>query len=56
MYESHFGLRQRPFRSMPDLGAYYPATPHEDALHSLRQAVTDDESMALLVGEPVLTR
>jgi MSHA biogenesis protein MshM len=52
MYESHFGLRQRPFRSTPDLGAYYPANAHEDALQLLRQAVVDDEPLALLFGEP----
>jgi MSHA biogenesis protein MshM len=52
MYQSHFGLRQRPFRSTPDAGAYYPATAHEDALTQLRQAVADDEPIALLVGEP----
>src|SRR5262245_32303297 len=52
MYQSHFGLRQRPFRSTPDPGSYYPATSHEDALHQLRQAVADDEPLALLIGEP----
>jgi type II secretory pathway predicted ATPase ExeA len=52
MYESHFGLRQRPFRSTPDLGAYYPANAHEDSLHLLRQAMIDDEPFALLYGEP----
>jgi type II secretory pathway predicted ATPase ExeA len=52
MYQSHFGLRQRPFRSTPDPGAYYPATAHETALHQLRQAIGDDEPVALLVGEP----
>jgi MSHA biogenesis protein MshM len=52
MYESHFGLRQRPFRSTPDPGAYYPSNVHEDALQQLRQAIADDEPLALLVGEP----
>jgi type II secretory pathway predicted ATPase ExeA len=52
MYESHFGLRQRPFRSTPDLAAYYPANAHEDALQVLRQAIADDEPIALLFGEP----
>jgi type II secretory pathway predicted ATPase ExeA len=52
MYQSHFGLRQRPFRSTPDPGAYYPATVHETALQQLRQAIADDEPVALLVGEP----
>ncbi len=52
MYQSHFGLRQRPFRSTPDPGAYYPATAHENALQQLRQAMADDEPIALLIGEP----
>jgi type II secretory pathway predicted ATPase ExeA len=52
MYQAHFGLRQRPFRSTPDPGAYYPATVHETALQQLRQAIIDDEPVALLVGEP----
>src|SRR4051812_18153830 len=51
MYQSHFGLRHRPFRSAPDIAAYYPATAHEEALHLLRQAVADDEPVALLTGE-----
>jgi type II secretory pathway predicted ATPase ExeA len=52
MYQSHFGLRQRPFRSTPDLAAYYPAATHEDALQLLHRAVADDEPVALLTGEP----
>jgi type II secretory pathway predicted ATPase ExeA len=52
MYQAHFGLRHRPFRSMPDPAAYYPATTHEEALHRIRQAVADDEPLAVLVGEP----
>ncbi len=52
MYEAHFGLRQRPFRSTPDPGGYYPAATHEAALHTLLGALTDDEGFALLTGEP----
>ena len=52
MYQAHFGLRHRPFRSMPDPAAYYPATTHEDALHRIRQAIADDDPVAVLVGEP----
>jgi len=52
MYESHFGLRQRPFRATPDSRWYYPATTHERALEQLVQALADDEGMALLTGEP----
>ena len=52
MYESHFGLRQRPFRPTPDSAWYYPATTHERALAQLVQTLADDEGMALLTGEP----
>lgn len=52
MYETHFGLSQRPFRATPDLGSYYPATGHESALARLLQAVRDDEGWAVLTGEP----
>jgi type II secretory pathway predicted ATPase ExeA len=52
MYEAHFGLRQRPFRSTPDPGCYYPAAAHEAALHLLLGALADDEGFALLTGEP----
>jgi type II secretory pathway predicted ATPase ExeA len=52
MYESHFGLRQRPFGSIPDSEAYYAATGHERALAQLLQAIQDAEGLALLTGEP----
>jgi type II secretory pathway predicted ATPase ExeA len=52
MYESHFGLRRRPFRAIPDSGFYYPASGHERAFAQLRQALADDEGLALLIGEP----
>ena len=52
MYETHFGLRQRPFRGIPDIECYYPATSHEQALSRLILAINDDEGLALLTGEP----
>jgi type II secretory pathway predicted ATPase ExeA len=52
MYETHFGLRERPFRPTPDTGCYYPATSHEQTLARLLQALADDEGLALLTGEP----
>ncbi|MBI1914765.1 MAG: AAA family ATPase [Planctomycetes bacterium] len=52
MYESHFGLKQRPFHSAPDCSRYYPATGHEHALEQLLQALADDEGLVLLTGEP----
>lgn len=52
MYEKHFGLRQRPFRSTPDCSLYYPSTGHENALNLLQQGLQDQESLLLLTGEP----
>jgi type II secretory pathway predicted ATPase ExeA len=52
MYESHFGLRQRPFRASPDSGSYYPATGHELALQRLLRAMADGEGPVLLSGAP----
>jgi type II secretory pathway predicted ATPase ExeA len=52
MYESHFGLRRRPFRPTPDTEGYYPATCHERALAQLLQALADGEGLALVTGEP----
>jgi type II secretory pathway predicted ATPase ExeA len=52
MYETHFGLRQRPFRPTPDTACYYPATSHERALAQLHQALADEEGLLLLTGDP----
>jgi type II secretory pathway predicted ATPase ExeA len=51
MYETHFGLRQRPFRATPDSGCYYPATGHERAQLRLLRALADGEGPVLLTGE-----
>jgi type II secretory pathway predicted ATPase ExeA len=50
MYDSHFGLRRRPFRPTPDTDAYYPATTHEAALDQLVRAFNDEEGLFLLTG------
>jgi type II secretory pathway predicted ATPase ExeA len=52
MYETRFGLRQRPFPATPDSACYYPATGHERALARLQQVLEDGESVGLLTGEP----
>jgi type II secretory pathway predicted ATPase ExeA len=52
MYETHFGLRRRPFRPTPDTDSYYPATTHEVALDSLVQALQGGEGHVLLTGKP----
>ncbi len=52
MYESHFGLRHRPFRPIAESDFYYPATGHEQALAQLLTALDAEEGLALLIGEP----
>jgi type II secretory pathway predicted ATPase ExeA len=52
MYETHFGLRRRPFRTTPDSECYYPATTHEQALATLLAALADDEGLCLVTGAP----
>jgi type II secretory pathway predicted ATPase ExeA len=52
MYETHFGLRHRPFRTTPDTRHYYPATAHERALSQVLQGLNDQEGMILLTAEP----
>lgn len=51
MIESHFGLRRRPFRAVPDVDSYYPATAHECVLARLLQAIHGDEGLTLLTGD-----
>ena len=54
MYESHFGLRERPFRSVPDASRYYPATVHEETLARLLQGLAEEEGLLLLTADPGL--
>jgi type II secretory pathway predicted ATPase ExeA len=51
MYEAHFGLRQRPFRAIPDSERYYPATSHEHGLAQALQAIQDEEGLILITGD-----
>jgi type II secretory pathway predicted ATPase ExeA len=52
MYEAFFELSGRPFPSTPDVGAYFPASTHEDALTLLKCGMNDGESVAALIGGP----
>ncbi len=54
MYQTHFGLRQKPFRFLPDCSRYYPSTIHESSLAALQQGIADEEGLLLLSGEPGL--
>jgi type II secretory pathway predicted ATPase ExeA len=52
MYDTHFGLRERPFPATPDSAFYYPATSHEHALARLLQGLADGEGVLVLTGQP----
>ncbi len=52
MYEKRFALNRRPFPATPDTFYYYSSTTHEHALTQLLRAVSDDEGMMLVSGEP----
>jgi type II secretory pathway predicted ATPase ExeA len=51
MYETHFDLRHRPFRTTPDTTHYYPATAHERTLSRVLQGLNDQEGVILLTAE-----
>jgi type II secretory pathway predicted ATPase ExeA len=52
MYESYFGMKQRPFGATPHVAAYYPATGHEEALATLRYSITQGRGIGVLTGAP----
>jgi type II secretory pathway predicted ATPase ExeA len=51
MYETHFDLRYRPFRTTPDTSHYYPATSHERTLNRILQGLNDQEGVILLTAD-----
>lgn len=51
MYESHFGLKERPFSIAPDPRYIYLSDAHEDALAHLLYGVQEGGGFALLSGE-----
>jgi len=52
MYEARFGLKRRPFPSLPDTALYYPASSHEAALAASLRGVADQEGLILVTGNP----
>jgi general secretion pathway protein A len=51
MYESHYGLREKPFTLVPDPAYLYPSRHHQFALMMLEYAVVSRASFSLLTGE-----
>jgi type II secretory pathway predicted ATPase ExeA len=52
MYLDHFGLRAKPFRTTPDVDAFYPSTTHEAAISEVCRGIKDEEGLILVLGEP----
>ena len=50
MYHSFFGMKQRPFGATPQLRNFYPAPGQEEALATLRYAITQRRGIGLLTG------
>lgn len=50
MYESYWGLREKPFRNTPDPRFFYPSSQHEDGLMKLTYAVTEGMGAAMMTG------
>ena len=50
MYESYFGLSQRPFASVPRVEHYFPAAGVEAARKTLTRCVERAEGVGLIVG------
>lgn len=52
MYESHFGLAQRPFAETVNPAVYVPLPGHAAILRRLQYAIVHDHGPAILVGPP----
>lgn len=52
MYESFFGLRERPFAAAPKTDRYFPAASIEHARRAIERCVDRSEGVAMLVGPP----
>ncbi len=51
MYESYFGLREKPFRMTPDSRYFYPSAKHVDALNHMVYAIEDRRGFVVITGE-----
>lgn len=52
MYESFFGLRERPFAAAPKTERYFPAASIENARRTIERCVDRAEGTAMLIGPP----
>ena len=52
MYESHWGLRESPFRGLADPRYFYCSPTHDEALARLSFLVENHRRLGLLLGVP----
>lgn len=52
MYETFFGLRERPFTAVPRADRYFPAASIETARRTIERCVDRAEGISLLIGAP----
>lgn len=51
MYESFYGLKEKPFRIVPNPGYLFPSSRHQQALTYLEYGLMEDAGFILLTGE-----
>ncbi len=51
MYETHFGLREKPFSLLPDPRFLYPGRTHAMAMHMLEYGLAEQTGYVVLTGE-----
>jgi len=52
MYEQHFGMKRRPFRTTPQLATYFASSAAEEAFATLKYCVEQGRGIAVLTGRP----
>ena len=51
MYESYYGLREKPFNMTPDPRYFFASSKHADALNSLLYTIQERRGFAVITGE-----
>ena len=51
MYETFFGLKEKPFRMTPDTRYFYPSAKHTDALNHMVYAIEERRGFVVITGE-----
>ena len=51
MYESYYGLKEKPFKILPDPGYLYMSKGHENAYTHLEYAIAENKGFVVITGE-----